>query len=174
MSAPERVLPRPNRARAAVFRSGPTRRWVVGGAVVLSGVLGVLSGWVWSLLFLGAAVVVGTLVRRRPWLVVGLVAATLALVAVPDGAVKYVGILWMWTAAHVGAAAVLAGARRWMPAGSVVLWHVGLLLPRVERDSWRAEVFSVLHACDDTERRQQTRGFLFAVPATVIASWRWR
>lgn len=157
---------------------GPALHWtLVAGVVVALGVLGIagaLSGWIWPLLFLGGAVVVGLRVGRRPWLVVGMVVVTALLMSAPDSLVAYVGTVWLWLAAHVGAAALVGSARRWMP-GSVVLWHLAFLLPRGERRLWRAEVRSVLHACgDDAEARRQVIGFLAAVPATVITSWRTR
>jgi hypothetical protein len=145
------------------------------GVVGVLGIAGSLTGWVWPLLFLTGAVVAGTLVGRRPWLVVGMVVVTGALLSVPDEVVRYVGTLWMWTAAQVGAAIALATARRWLPGGPAVLWHLALLLPRHERALWRAEIRAVLHACaDESEARRQVRGFLAAVPATVLASWRTR
>lgn len=134
-----------------------------------------VSGWVWPLLFLVGAVVVGVLLGRRPWLMVGMVVATGVLLTAPDGAVRFVGTLWMWVAAHVGAAALVGGARRWVSGGVAVLWVLGVLLPRGEREFWRAEVRAVLHACgDDREVRRQVVGFLAAVPSTVVTSWRVR
>lgn len=145
------------------------------GVVGALGMAGILTGWVWPLLFLAAAVAAGVLVGRRPWLVLVMVVATGALLSVPDEVVRYVGTLWMWTAAQVGAAVVLATARRWLPDGSVLLWHLALLLPAGERALWRAEIRTVLHACaDDAEARRQVRGFLTALPATVLTSWRTR
>jgi hypothetical protein len=145
------------------------------GVVGVLGVAGILTGWVWPLLFLAGAIVTGALVGRRPWLVVGLIVVTGVLLSVPDEVVRYVGTLWMWTAAQVGAAVALATARRWLPSGPVVLWHLALLLPRTERTHWRAEIHAVLHACtDDAEARRQVRGYLAAVPATVLTSWRVR
>jgi len=157
--------------------SGAVSLGVVGGVALLVGVfLGVRgSGWVWPLLFLAAVVVVGVLVGRRPWLVVGMVVVTGALLSAPDGLVRYLGSLWLWVAALLGAAAVLGSVRRCVPTGVTVLWHLALLLPRGERELWRAEVGSVLHACSSAaERRRQVRGFLAAVPATVLTSWRVR
>jgi hypothetical protein len=166
---------------------GAAARRRVGGALFLgfgcgvSGAVGVFfgvvrgNGWVWPLLFLAGAVVVGVLVGRRPWLVVGMVVATGALLSAPDGLVGYLGSLWLWLAALLGAAAVLGSVRRCVPAGATVLWHLALLLPRGERDLWRAEVGSVLHACSSAaERRRQVHGFLGAVPTTVLTSWRVR
>jgi hypothetical protein len=148
---------------------------VVTAGIGVLGVAGVLGGWVWPLVFLLGAVVAGVLLGRRPWLVVGMLAATMALLTVPDGAVRFVGTLWMWVAAHVGAAVLVAGVRRWGSCGGAVLWGLGVLLPRGEREFWRAEVRSVLHACgDDREVRRQVVGFLAAVPATVVTSWRVR
>jgi hypothetical protein len=157
--------------------SGAVSLGVVGGVALVVGVfLGVRgSGWVWPLLFLAGVVVVGVLVGRRPWLVVGMVVVTGALLSAPDGLVRYLGSLWLWVAALLGAAAVLGSVRRCVPAGATVLWHLALLLPRGERELWRAEVGSVLHACSSAaERRRQVRGFLGAVPATVLTSWRVR
>lgn len=151
--------------------------WVVLAGLVVGGLgfAGVVSGWVWPLVFLVGAVVVVGVLGRRPWLVVGMVVATGLLLSVPDGAVRVVGALWMWVAAGVGAAAVVGGARRWVGGGVAVLWGLGVLLPRGEREFWRAEVRSVLHACpDDREVRRQVLGFLAAVPATVVTTWRWR
>jgi len=130
----------------------------------------------WPMLFLVGTTVLGVLVGRRPWLVGGLVLATGALLAAPDDAVRVLGSVWMWIAALVGAAAVVRGVRRCLPSGVTVLWHLAYLLPPGERDLWRAEVRSVLHACaSSAEARRQLVGFLAAVPATVVASWRaWR
>jgi hypothetical protein len=162
---------------------GPTRRgtlrWgaLVGlvGVVGILGIAGALSGWIWPLLFLCGAVLVGLRLGRRPWLVVGMVIATALLMSAPDSLVAYVGTVWLWLAAHVGAAAVVGSARRWMPGGVAVLWHLAFLLPRAERRLWRDEVRSVLHACgDDAEVRRQVLGYLAAVPATVVTSWRTR
>ncbi|WP_133906882.1 hypothetical protein [Actinophytocola oryzae] len=164
-------------ARSAVTSLVVVRSALVGlvGVVGVLGVVRVLGGWVWPLLFLGVAILVGTFVGRRPWLTVGMVVATGVLLAVPDGAVGYVGTLWLWIAALVGAAVVLGSARRCVPSGSVVLWHLAVLLPRGERESWRSEVVAVLHACGDrAERRRQVRGFLAAVPSTVVTVWRVR
>jgi hypothetical protein len=147
----------------------------IGGVVGILGIAGVLSGWIWPLLFLCGAVVIGTLLGRRPWLVVVMVVVTAMLMSAPDSLVAYVGTVWLWVAAHVGAAALLGGARRWVTGGTVVLWHLAFLLPRSERQLWRAEVRSVLYDCaDDAEVRRQVRGFLAAVPATVVTSWRTR
>ncbi len=168
---------------SVVARLGRGRRsWVALwgfflGAVCVGalGVAGALNGWVWPLIFLAGAVVVGVLVGRRPWLVVGMVVATGVLLSAPDGAVRYVGTLWLFVAAHVGAAAVLGFARRWVLGGTALLWVLGGLLPRTEREFWRAEVRAVLHACgDDREVRRQVVGFLAAVPATVVTGWRVR
>jgi hypothetical protein len=132
------------------------------------------AGWVGPVLFLLAAVVVGVVVGR-PWLVVGLVVATGALLSAPDGAVRVLGSVWMWVAALVGAAALVRGARRCLPGGTTVLWHLALLLPPGERELWRAEVLAVLQACPSgAEARRQVVGFLAAVPATVVTSWRVR
>lgn len=148
---------------------------LVATAIGALGVAGLLSGWVWPLLFLVGAVVVGVLLGRRPWLVVGMVVATGVLLSAPDGAVRFVGTLWMWVAAHVGAAALLSGARRWVGGAAALLWLLAVFLPRGEREPWRAEVRSVLHACgDDHEVRRQVLGFLSAAPATVLTSWRVR
>lgn len=143
----------------------------VGTAVAMGG-----RGWVWPILFLVGTTVVGVLVGRQPWLVVGLVLATGALLAAPDDAVRIVGSVWMWIAALVGAAALIGGVRRCLPGGATVLWHLAFLLPPGEREPWRAEVRTVLHACaSSAEARRQVVGFLAAVPATVVASWRaWR
>ncbi len=79
----------------------------------------------------------------------------------------------MWVAALLGAAVVLGVARRCVPAGATVLWRLALLLPRAERDLWRAEIVAVLYACGTgAERRRQVRGYLAAVPGTVLTSWR--
>lgn len=161
------------RMRAPVLQWGLLAGVV--GAVGILGIAGALSGWIWPLLFLCGAVVVGLRVGRRPWLVVGMVVVTALLMSAPDSLVAYVGTVWLWLAAHVGAAALVGSARRWLPGGSVVLWHLAFLLPRSERRLWRAEVRSVLHACgDDAEVRRQVVGFLVAVPATVVTSWRTR
>lgn len=168
---------RPPGSPATDTRAGLVLWCLLIGAVGLGalGVSGLLDGWVWPLVFLVAAVVVGVSLGRRPWLVVGMVAATGVLLSAPDGAVRYVGTLWMWVAAHVGAAALLGGARRWVAGGTALLWALGGLLPRGEREFWRAEVRAVLHACgDDREVRRQVLGFLAAVPATVVTSWRVR
>ncbi|WP_407780284.1 hypothetical protein [Actinophytocola sp.] len=121
-------------------------------------------------------VVVGGGVRvGRPWLGVGLVVATGALLAAPDGAVRVLGSVWLWVAALVGAAALVRGVRRCLPGGTTLLWHLAWLLPPGERELWRAEVRSVLHACaSNAEARRQVLGFLTAVPATVATSWRVR
>jgi hypothetical protein len=133
------------------------------------------GGWVWPLLFLAAAAAVGVLVGRQPSLVIGLVVVTGALVSVPDRVVGYVGAVWMWAAALVGAAALLGSARRCVPDGPTVLWCLALLLPAAERAPWRAEVRAVLHACaSPAEARRQVVGFLTAVPVTVVTSWRTR
>jgi hypothetical protein len=148
------------------------------GAGVLGAVgLGVVNGrgWVWPVLFLVGAVAVGLLVGRRPWLVVGLMVSTGALLAAPAVAVGYFASVWMWVAALVGAAVVVRGARRCLPDGPTLLWRLALLLPTAEREFWRAEVTAVLHACgSDAEARRQVIGFLTAVPATVVAGWRYR
>ena len=156
-------------------------RAVLGGVAVVAGLalgaVGVFggSGWVWPLLFLAGTVAVGVLVGRRPLLVVGLVVVTGVLVSVPDPVVGYLGTVWMWAAALVGAAAVLRSARRCVPDGPTVLWCLALLLPAAERASWRAEVRAVLHACaSDAEARRQVVGFLTAAPVTVVTSWRFR
>lgn len=153
-------------------------RAVAGSAVavglVLGGVLGG-GGWVWPLFFLAGAVTVGMLVGRRPVLVLVLVVVTGALLAAPASIVGYLGSLWMWVAAFVGAAAIIRGARWCVPAGPTVLWHLALLLPRGEHALWRAEVRSVLHACaTHDEARRQVIGFLTAAPATIVTSWRVR
>jgi hypothetical protein len=145
--------------------------WVF-GAVGVSLVVGG-PGSVGPVLFLSLVVVVGVLVGRRPWLVVGLLVVTRALLWAPDSAVRLLGSVWTWAAALVGAAVVVGGARRCLPGGPAVLWHLALLLPAREREPWRAEVRAVLHACDsDAEVRRQVLGFLAAVPATVVTSWR--
>jgi hypothetical protein len=145
---------------------------VCGVAVTMGVLLG--HGWLWPLLFL-AGVVVGGVLMRRPWLVVGMIVATGALLSAPDGFVEYLGLVWLSVSALLGAAAVVGGVRRCVPAGATVLWHLALLLPRRERDFWRAEVHAVLHACaSDIERSRQVRGFLVAVPVTVVTSWRVR
>jgi hypothetical protein len=160
-------------------RRTPVLRWsVTAGLIAVIGILGIagaLSGWIWPLLFLCGAVAVGLRLGRRPWLVVGMVVVTAVLMSAPDSLVAYVGTVWIWLAAHVGAAALVGSARRWTPAGTVVLWHLAFLLPRPERRLWRDEIRSVLHACaDDAELRRQVRGYLTAVPATVVTSWRTR
>jgi hypothetical protein len=145
--------------------------WVA-GAVGLSLAVGG-RGSAGPLVFLGVVVVAGVLVGRRPWLVVGLLVATRVLVWAPDSAVRLLGSVWTWAAALVGAAVVVGGARRCLPRGATVLWHLAFLLPARERAAWRAEVRAVLHACrSDAEVRRQLLGFLAAVPATVVTSWR--
>lgn len=140
---------------------------------MLAGLLlaGVLTGWLWPLVVLGGVVLAGV-VTGRPWPVAALVVASGALVSVPDGAVRYVGTLWMWVAALVTATALLGGARR---GGPTLLWGLAILLPPGDRADWRGEVRAVLHACgDDRETRRQVLGFLTAMPATVVTSWRVR
>jgi hypothetical protein len=148
------------------------------GAITMAGIIGVvarLSGWVWPVLFLVGTGAVGMLVGRRPWLVAGLMVSTGALLAAPADAVGYVASVWMWVVALVGAAAVVGSVRRCVPDGPTILWRLALLLPPAERESWRAEVASILHACgSETEARQQVVGFLTAMPATIVAGWRYR
>jgi hypothetical protein len=155
----------------------PRLRWLAGvvGILGVLGVAGVLESWVWPLLFLCGAVGVGLRLGRRPGLVVGMVVVTALLMSAPDSLVAYVGTVWLWVAAHVGAAALVGSARRWSSAGTALLWQLALLLPRDERRLWRAEVRSILHDCaDDSEVRRQVLGFLGAVPVTVVTSWRTR
>jgi hypothetical protein len=125
-------------------------------------------------LFLVVAVGGGLLVGR-PWLGIGLAMVTGALLVAPDSAVRVLGSVWLWVAALVGAAVVVRGVRRCVPGPATLLWHLAWLLPPGERDLWRAEVRSVLHACASrAEARRQALGFLAAVPATVATSWRVR
>jgi hypothetical protein len=58
-----------------------------------------------------------------------------------------------------------------MTGGS--LWVVSFLLPPAERKCWSAEVRSVLWESrgDRLVQRQQVRGFLWALPATIWTSW---
>ncbi len=53
------------------------------------------------------------------------------------------------------------------------LWVFSFLLPSAERKCWSAEVRSVLWESRDARRvqRQQARGFLWALPATIWTSW---
>lgn len=176
VSAPDRrqALSTNNAVRAGargatLAMSGLGMAAVTGGGVVIG------RGWVWPVLFLIGAVAIGLLVGRRPWLVVGLMVSTGALLAAPAVAVGYFASVWMWIAALVGAAVVVRGARRCLPDGPTLLWRLALLLPTAEREFWRAEVNAILHACgSDAETRRQVIGFLTAVPATVVASWRYR
>lgn len=131
-------------------------------------------GWVGPVLFLVGAGVVGVLVGR-PWLVAGLMVSTGALLAAPAEVVGYLATVWMWVVAVFAAAVVVGGVRRCVPDGPTVLWRLALLLPPAERASWRAEFRSVLHACgSDAEARRQVIGYLTAMPATVVAGWRYR
>ncbi len=110
----------------------------------------------------------------RRGLAPGFLAATAALLLAPAGAVGIVGVLWMWVTALFAAAVLVGGVRR-PPGGTALLWRIATLLPRAERDLWRAEIIAVLHACaTDDERRRQVRGFLGAAPRTVLTSWRTR
>jgi len=112
-----------------------------------------------------------TAVRRG--LAPGFVVVTAALLVAPDGAVGVVGLLWMWVAALLVAAVLVGLVRRRTPGETALLWRIAMLLPHTERDLWRAEIVSVLHACGtDDERRRQVRGFLSAAPGTVLTSWR--
>lgn len=161
-------------------RSGPAITMLRGAAVavgLLLGLAGVFGGrgWVWPLLLLAGAVAIGVLVGRQPTLVAVLMVVTGALLAAPDPAVGYLGAVWMWATALVAATVLVRSVRRCVPDGPTVLWHLALLLPAAERASWRAEVRSVLHACaSDAEARRQVFGFLAAVPATIVTSWRVR
>jgi hypothetical protein len=111
----------------------------------------------------------------RRGLAPGFLAATAALLVAPAGAVGVVGLLWMWVTALFAAAVLVGAVRRRPSGGTALLWRIATLLPRSERDLWRAEIVAVLHACDtDDERRRQVRGFLGAAPRTVLTSWRTR
>jgi hypothetical protein len=59
------------------------------------------------------------------------------------------------------------------PITSCSLWVVSLLLPPAERSCWSAELRSVLWESqgDRQVQRQQARGFLWALPATIWTSW---
>lgn len=59
------------------------------------------------------------------------------------------------------------------PITSGSLWVVSLLLPPAERRCWSAELRSVLWESqgDRQVRRQQARGFLWALPVTIWTSW---
>jgi hypothetical protein len=155
------------------MRASTVQRAVLCGAAAVGSLFGVVGGhsWVWPVLFLVGAGTVGVLVGRRPWLVAGLMVSTGALLAAPTEVVGYLATAWMWVVALVGAAALV----RCVPDGPTVLWRLALLLPLAERESWRAELTSVLHACgSDTEARRQMIGYLTAMPATLVASWRYR
>jgi hypothetical protein len=155
------------------------QRWALCVFVAMGGLFGAVGlfgghGWVWPVLFLVGAVAVGVRVGRQPWLVVGLVVSSGALLAAPGEAVRYLAVVWMWVAALVGAAAVVGSVRRCVPDGLTLLGRLALLLPPAEREHWRAEVCSVPHACaSQAEARRQVVGFLTAVPVTVVASWRY-
>jgi hypothetical protein len=100
---------------------------------------------------------------------------TTALLLAPAATAGIVGLLWVWVAALLGAALIIGAARRCVPGAANLLWRIALLLPRAERDLWRAEILAVLHACTtDAERRRQVRGFLAATPGTIVTSWRTR
>ncbi|MGC7098626.1 hypothetical protein ACPZ19_28480 [Amycolatopsis lurida] len=106
----------------------------------------------------------------RWWLAPFALATASLLLARTEWLIAAVSLVWTVTAMMLAAAALVGLTRRCLPSGLTVLDRLAVVLPRAERANWRAELVSVLHACEGRERTRQALGFLTALPVTAVTS----
>ncbi|AXB44653.1 hypothetical protein [Amycolatopsis albispora] len=106
----------------------------------------------------------------RWWLPPFTLATAALLLARTEWLIAAVSLLWTTTAMMLASAALVGVTRRCLPSGTTVLNRLAIVLPRAEREHWRAELVSVLHACEGRERTRQAIGFLTALPVTAVTS----
>ncbi|MDI5978249.1 hypothetical protein [Amycolatopsis magusensis] len=112
-----------------------------------------------------------SLIRSPRWWLTPFALATASLLlARNEWLIAAVSLVWTTTAALLAAAVLLGVTRRCLPDGVTLLNRLAFVLPRAERDDWRAELVAVLHACEGRERTRQALGFLAALPLTAVST----
>lgn len=119
---------------------------------------------------------------RRAAVTGGIIVIISALLVAAPGSLRWLVVLVALVAAiavqvvlrpHRGSQGQSGSQRRPQVRTAAWLGPAGALLPPAERACWRAVVVSVIDAeADRPARRRQARGFLLALPATVLTSWR--